>query len=208
MRFSLTHSDDEFIEFEGKRFKLTLYFDRVIAMQSVLNDESTEPADAEKLALFLLCEGAERLKDEQYGRLLALICREHLKSEENKGKGKRLFDFEQDAEHIYSSFMMDYGIDLKEQRGKLLWKNFLALFKGLSEKTKMREIMSIRSRDIPAPTKYNQEEIKALTELKRFYALKGDEEIKGESFAEGLAGLAEILKRNAVVKGVKSLKNR
>lgn len=202
MRFSLTHSDDDFIEFEGKRFRLTLYFDRVIAMQSVISDEGLEVSDAEKLAVFLLCEGAENLRDEQYSRLLARICREHLKGDENKGNSKRLFDFEQDAEHIYSSFLMDYGIDLREQRGKLLWKDFLALFKGLSEKTKMREIMSIRSRDIPAPTKYNQEEIKALTELKRFYALK-DDEVRGESFAEGLAGLAEILKRNAVVKGVK-----
>ena len=106
MRFSLTNSDADYIEFEGKRFKLTLYFDRVIAMQSVLNDESIEPADAEKLALFLLCEGAERLNDGQCGKLLAIICREHLKGEDNKGKGKRLFDFEQDAEYIYSSFLI------------------------------------------------------------------------------------------------------
>lgn len=202
MKFSLINPDDEYVSFEGMKFRLTLYFDRVLAMQNIINDECLETSDAEKIALFLICEGAEKLEDGQFGRLLDQIYSDYLKSEdENSDSGERIFDFEQDAEYIFSSFLMDYGINLKEQKGKLLWCDFIALFKGLSEKTKMREVMSIRARKLPASTKYNQEEIRALTELKQFYALKGDTKRKKVSFSEGLAGLAEVLKHNAVIKG-------
>lgn len=53
-----------------------------------------------------------------------------------------LIDFIEDGEYIVASFMQDYGIDLT--RENLHWHLFKALFLGLSEKTKIKEIISLR----------------------------------------------------------------
>ena len=111
--------------------------------------------------------------------------------------GGKVFDFVQDARYIYSSFLMDYGVDLVEQRGKLDWRKFIALFQGLSDRTKIREVMTIRQRKIPAPTKYNADEIRALQEAKAYYALEISAEEAEEQFQRGLNNLADTLMSKA-----------
>lgn len=205
MRFSLTRPDDEYVSFRGRKYRLTLYFDRVLEAQRILSDETFSDSDCAKAALFLLCEGAERLSNAKCAELLEKIFCEYINPDEEKDPGddEPMFDFEQDAEYIFSSFIMDYGINLHEQKGRLLWHDFIALFKGLSERTKMREIISIRARKLPAPNKYNSDEIRALTELKRYYALKIGRR-KANTFSSDLAGLAEALKQRAVINNGRS----
>lgn len=113
------------------------------------------------------------------------------------GDKVKTVDFRQDAIYIYSSFMMDYGIDLYEEQGKLDWRKFISLFLGLSEKTKIREIMDIRARKIPAVTKHNSEEIKALEALKAYYALEVSDDEAHDNVQRGLAKLAGILMAKA-----------
>ena len=96
---------------------------------------------------------------------------------------------------IYAAFKMDYGIDLYAEQGRMSWQKFLALFQGLSEKTRMREIMSIRTRKIPQPTQYNAEERNNLMELKRYYAL---EETGLDNYQGELERLFAFLERGAV----------
>lgn len=55
-----------------------------------------------------------------------------------------LFDFELDADLIYAAFLGQYGIDLTEIED-LHWHKFLALFGGLNNSTKMREVMGYRA---------------------------------------------------------------
>lgn len=201
VRFSITRSNDDLIAYKGKKYRLTLYFDRVIEARRLVAESTLNTADSIRAALFMLCSGCERLGNADCSELLIKIFSEYINGDEDPSEGEHepLFDFEQDAEYIFSSFVMDYGIDLKKECGKLLWCDFIALFKGLSEKTKMREVISIRARKIPAPTKYNCEEIQSITELKRFYALKRTAAQKKNSFNSDLAGLAETLKQRAVV---------
>ena len=59
-----------------------------------------------------------------------------------KGDNEQLVDFIQDGEYIVASFMQDYGIDLTEC--EMHWHLFKALFLGLSDKTKIKEIMATR----------------------------------------------------------------
>ena len=201
MKFTITKPNDEYVLYKGRKYRLTLYFDRVIEARQLVSDETLSTADGVRTALFMLCKGCERLGSDECFELLLKIFSEYINGEndDSEGESEPLFDFGQDAEYIFSSFFMDYGIDLKKECGKLLWCDFIALFKGLSEKTKMREVISIRARKIPAPTKYNREEIQSITELKRFYALKRTAAQKKNSFNSDLAGLAETLKRRAVV---------
>lgn len=200
--FSFIRAPDDTIVFDGVSYNLTLYFDRVLEAQQLLSDDDIlDENEAQLMALYLLCKGTEQLSAEESSELLIRIFREYINGNEENSQDDSppVFDFAQDAEYIYSSFLMDYGIDLRKQCGKLLWCDFIALFKSLSERTKIREVMSIRSRPLPEPTKYNRKEIEALTELKRFYALKT---VRGENnFAGGLAALAEALKGSAIING-------
>lgn len=53
-----------------------------------------------------------------------------------------LLDFKLDADLIYSAFMGQYGIDLLEV--DLHWHKFLALLSGITEGTKLAEVMGYR----------------------------------------------------------------
>ena len=56
----------------------------------------------------------------------------------------RLFDYEIDADIIYSSFYQQYGIDLIDIE-ELHWHKFNALFNGLNKHTRMSEVIGYRS---------------------------------------------------------------
>jgi len=127
-----------------------------------------------------------------------------MRSKKSNDDGEKVFDFNQDADYIFASFFMDYGIDLVEEKGKLDWRKFISLFSGLSDRTKIREVMSIRSREIPTPTKHNKEQIEALLKAKSYYALEMTEEEKEEKFQQGLDKLARTLEQRAVSKNAKS----
>lgn len=110
---------------------------------------------------------------------------------------EKLFDFNQDAGFIYSSFWQCYHIDLIKKDKNLHWWSFISLFNGLSDDTKMMQILSIRSRPLPKPTKYNQEERRQLIRLKQLYRLGISEEERKEQFQKGLEKIASTLYRLA-----------
>ena len=107
----------------------------------------------------------------------------------SRNSSQRLVDFELDGEYIYASFFQDYGIDLIREQGRLHWKKFIALFQGLSDETKIKQVMRIRAMELPAPTKYNQKEIQNIMEMKSYYALP----VIGGGGQEGLARLFSAL---------------
>lgn len=157
-------------------------------------------SDSEKLDLAIdMLIGKCRLDTENKALLLQYIFSEYINTSRRdlpKNEVKTV-DFVQDSAHIYSSFLMDYSIDLIDVQRRLHWWKFISLFCGLSEQTKMREIMSIRARKLPILTKYNGEEIAALRELKAYYALEISAEQREQNFQAGLASLAETLKERS-----------
>lgn len=127
--------------------------------------------------------------------LLELIVKEHIELPKRPpvGQQKKAVDFEQDSDYIYASFMEAYGLDLVDCQGKLHWKKFMALFQGLPEKTKIKEVMRIRGMEMPEATKNNQKEIQNLMELKSYYALP----VEGGGGEQGLNSLFGALERMA-----------
>lgn len=106
----------------------------------------------------------------------------------------QVLDFENDGEYIYASFMMDYGIDLIEEQGRLPWKKFIALFQGLSEGTKIQEVMRIRRMEIPEYNGHNSKDIQKIQEAKSYYALP----VHGGGGQKGLDLLFSTLEGMAV----------
>jgi len=81
-------------------------------------------------------------------------------------------DLKHDASYIYNSFRQAYGINLFEEQGKLDWREFLSLLRGLSEDTEYRKVIDIRTRPYQKGKGVGEANRK-LKEAKRAYALPG-----------------------------------
>lgn len=193
---------DRYIEYNGKRYEVDLAFDNILRMFDLQKEELF--TDTEKLDLSLeMLIGKNSLLVTEKAELFKLIFEQFISTGKGSKSDTKVVDFNQDAPHIYASFLMDYGIDLVEMQGSLDWRKFIALFQGLSGRTKMREIMTIRSKPLPKPTKYNQEEIQALQEAKAYYAIKLTEAEAEEAFQKSLDKFADSLARRAKKAGEK-----
>lgn len=193
--FSLTRNPENSIEYEGKNYKLNLAFDRVLLFYEYLQKEKdSEPAETVAMGLSLLCASSVKgLSLEDRFNLLDLIFKERINTKNDGPKGEpKVMDFLIDAERIYSGFVQAYGMDLTEQRDRLSWAKFIALLDGLPASTRFREVISIRARPIPKPTKYNAEERAELMKLKQYYSLE-----QGLSYEEGLEKLWTYAKGQA-----------
>ena len=184
----------------GRRIKIRLQFDRVLRAFELQKDEVLDPAQKIETSLQILVRNwrsVRRASITAKAEILRRLFNEFIYPDITaKTASKAVVSFTQDAPYIYAAFLMDYGIDLQRQTGKrnaLDWRLFLALFRGISEQTKMREIMSIRARPVPRATKHNAEEIKALQEAKTFYKIKLTEREAHESLQRDIAQIAEAL---------------
>ena len=129
-------------------------------------------------------------------QLFEIIFKKFVDIGDKKNNSKKCVDFKQDAAFIYAAFRQCYGIDLFSCK-RLHWWKFIALFNGLSADTRIMQIIDIRQRPIPAPTKYNAEERAALIRLKTEYQLEMTQEEREEQFADNLFDLFETLKNMA-----------
>ena len=102
-------------------------------------------------------------------------------------KNKVLYSFEKDADLIYAAFLSEYGIDLQDIEDMHWWK-FSALFDGLADDQKIRQVMHIRGMNTSG---LPRKEVKRINELKKLYAL--DDEISVD-------GRVALAKRNAEMK--------
>jgi hypothetical protein len=175
---SLTCPLENELEYKGKIYALNLAFDAVLRAVEALNDDCF--TIAEKIVLMtdiLIVNPPEGLaeKSEILREIYAGLFDKKQKGGQNNEK---TVDFKQDAPYIYASFLTDYGIDLLKVQGELDWRKFIALFQGLSERTIMRQVISIRTRKIPKPNERNAEEIAELKRLKASCALEPSEKEK------------------------------
>ena len=186
----LTEQQVETIETAKSTLKIDCAFDTVLNVQQAFQEDLTQQEKTE-IALRLLVKNAWNLNlftEVEKVQLLDLIYQECISTKKRPKIRKPavpVLDFQEDGEYIYASFLQDYGIDLIEQQGKLSWKKFLALFDGLSDKTKIRTVMRIRGMELPEPNGRNQKQIQDLLELKAYYALP----VKGNSGQKGLDAL-------------------
>ncbi len=193
----LTWYEDETIEIHGKTYKLDLAYDTVLNVQRMFRERLLSDSDmlVEALAIFGIDEiTISRLTWKKRSEILNQIFEEKVKTRARPriGEARVLFDFEEDGEYIYASFMQDYGIDLIEQQGKLPWRRFMALFEGLSGNTKIKEVMKYRGMEVPAPNGKNNKEIQDLMEIKSYYAL-GYREDNGKSGLNKLFSTLEAM---------------
>lgn len=87
---------------------------------------------------------------------------------EGTGAPKRVLDYEQDRNRIYSAFAHAYGIRLVSER--MHWYEFRTLLLGLPSDCDLTKIMGYRGADLSAIK--DKTERKRMEDLQKFYKLK------------------------------------
>ena len=176
-----------FVEFGGKRYKLTPAYNNVLDMYAALEGDFTDSEQIDIMMSFLF-KGTPPRSIELLNEAIRVLFQS-----ERAQKGQRCFDYIQDSEFIYAAFKQAYNIDLTKECGKMHWLCFVALLKGLPGNTKLSEIIQIRVKPLPKPTKYNAEERANLLRLKQQYALKISAKERHDNLQDGLAKMARCL---------------
>ena len=152
-------------------------FDTVLEIQRLYLEESLTDYEKVEQALKMLVKNRWNLRLYSPGEKVKLMEEvgkrfiETKKRPQIKKNTLPVLDFEEDGDYIYASFMQDYHIDLIDEQGRLPWKKFLYLFNGLSSNTKIKQIMQIRSMEVPHYNGKNAKQIQEINELKSYYAL-------------------------------------
>ena len=179
---------------EGKAYKVFPFFNRVLEIYDIAEDEGMSEEDIVQTQFYILTKGKYTVD----ANTAAEVVRETLEQVNNVGRksggSKRTYDFNEDAFLIYAAFRQVYGIDLLEERDRLHYQAFLAMFSALPSDTRIAQVMQIRAKDIPKRTKHNSEEIQNLLRLKAQWALKPK---SGDTLQDGLWKMYEALYKKA-----------
>ena len=89
-------------------------------------------------------------------------------NEVNSSKYVKYVDYSKDAGAIYAGFLQQYNIDLTKERGKLQWNQFHALFDGLSDKTQIKQIITIRQKSL---SDVDKDDLAEWQNAKAYYSL-------------------------------------
>ena len=156
------------VEVRGKWVKLDFDFRNVLHMLDVLGNRDLIPAARDYLALKCLTRHPRHIPETMAAVRAVLFI------QGGDGEQKKLTDFEQDAPMIRTAFRQVYNIDLF--RANLHWLEFIELLGNLPEGNRYMDVLGIRARPIPAPTKYNQKEREWLMKAKAAHALHMSDE--------------------------------
>lgn len=183
----------EGVTVDGRFYKLDFDFRNVLRMMEELARDDLMPEARRYNAIKCLTKHPRNVD-----RVLDAV-RELLFSEKPKRNGQKITDFEQDAGMIRAAFRQSYGIDL--YRDKLHWIEFSELLNAIPEGNRYSEVLGIRARPIPSPTKYNVEERKWLIKAKADVALKISEKDQEKKYQEDVskifAGLMGIIAKGS-----------
>ena len=171
----------------GRRFyRLDFDFRNVLKMMEILGRDDLIPEAREYLALKCLTKHPRNVP------AVLQKVRETLFQTPPKKSGKKVTSFEQDAGLIRSAFRQSYGIDLFTD--KLHWLEFVELLNNIPEGNRYAEVVGLRARPVPAPTKYNKEEREWLLKAKADVAIRLTEAEAAKKYDEDVkAAFAGIM---------------
>lgn len=175
----------------GKFYKLDFDFRNVLNMMKELDREDIIPEARAYRALKFLTK-RPRNCDAVIDAVKGLLF-----DKAPDKDAKKVTDFEQDAGLIRAAFRQAYGIDLYTE--KLHWIAFTELLNAIPEGSRYAEVVGIRVRPIPAPTKYNAEERQWLLKAKADVALHLSDEEQAKKYSDDVgkifAGLMGMIER-------------
>lgn len=152
IKFELMMDDETFSKQKKVEKALRLYYGDV----KFFADEIEDAVNG--LLWFYACgKDPDEVKDD--GKRQA-IAKKHISAE-------RVYDYDYDADYIYSAFRQQYGVDIQTE--KIHWWKFKAMFKSLNDQCEFMKIMGYRSIKISNNMTKSQKEF--YQDMKRIHAL-------------------------------------
>lgn len=170
---------------DGRFYRLDFDFRNVLRMLEIMARADLMTEAREYLAMKCLTKHP-RHSDKILPAVYSVLFEETPKSD-----GPKVTDFAQDAGLIRAAFLQSYGIDLYHDR--LHWIAFRELLCALPEGSRYRDVVGIRARPIPSPTKWNGDEREWLIKAKASVALHMSEEEQEEKYRQDVANIASVL---------------
>lgn len=181
-----------FVEHEGRRHRLYPYFNRVLAVLMIQEDQNIFDSDKIEAACSLIVDGKPSIA--LYEKALSEIIGQQDKPETDEPP---TFDFLQDADLIYSAFRQVYGIDLRKECDVMHWRVFISLFNGLPDGTRFADVVHIRTCEMPKPTSENAQQRAKLAKLKALYMIHEPEGAAQRRLARQMHAMANAMLREA-----------
>lgn len=170
---------------DGKFYKMDFDFRNVLRMMEVLDDNNLMPGARAYNALHCLCK-----RPKNVFKVLEAV-KGLLFTAPRKKADQKVTDWVQDAGLIRAAFRQAYGIDL--YRDNLHWIEFTELLNAIPEGNRYSEIVGIRARPMPEPTKWNQKEREWLLRAKADCALNMTETEIAEQQQRDINKIASVL---------------
>lgn len=180
--FDLAYPFDDEVEIDGTTYTIDMSFDNVLRLIDLLSDKEIDDITQIETGLEMLLDVELdydiQTKEEIFFNIFQETIGKDAEKEQTvdiegnpmpEDEEEQIYSIKQDAEYIYASFYQDYGIDLFEMQGKLHWLKFKALLGGLRADTKFKEILDIRTMELPTGkgTEKQRNQIKKAKELYR-----------------------------------------
>ena len=170
MKLKLFDRLPEGVTVDGRFYKCDFDFRNVLKMLDMMRRDDLEYTARDYHCVKCVFSG--HLPPSRVKGIYSAVCNLLFEKTPENGE-KRLTSFEQDAGLIRAAFRQSYNIDLF--RDKLTWFEFTELLHALPEGCRYMEIIGIRARPLPAPTKWNGKEREALLKAKQAVALHMDD---------------------------------
>lgn len=176
------------IEADGRVYRLNTGFKRVLRSTELLGDARLHPDVRRWAALREIIRGKLPKDPEKQARLLEVAQRLFFPP----GKpGKSTINLEQDADLIRAAFLQVYRIDLAQK--DIGWFCFCELLSNIPAGTRLADVIDIRTRPMPKPTKHNAEERQRLLAAKAAVAIQLSPEEETASRKKSAAAFARAL---------------
>lgn len=179
--------ESKIFKWHGKEYAINFAYDNVLRWFKLLDDSRLDDVQRvlHSFSMFV-GQGLDipiEVQVKEVGRIADLIAETAYNFAGDSPV--KTYDYEQDSEAIYASFISEYGIDLMEQKGKLDYFKFKALFNNLSSKSAIQQIMKIRQTN-PADYSHDPKYLQQLMELKSGYVLNMSDEDKDAMIGNAL----------------------
>ena len=172
------------ITVDGKTYKVDFDFRNVLKMLDVMQRDDITPAARDYLCV--RCLISHRMTLKTAASVYKELCNVLFEKTPETPK-ERLTSYEQDAGLIRSAFRQVYHIDLF--RDRVHWFEFIELMQCLPEGNRYEEIIGIRARPLPAPTKYNAKEREWLMKAKQSYRIHLNEQEQAKKYDSDVSRL-------------------
>lgn len=178
---------DDTVKIDGEKYDVDMSYDNILRLLDMLNDKALTDVEQIVVGLHMLLDTQLDLPLKKQEAVFYEVFTQMIgKGKEadapvdiegnpmpaqGQPKSERVYSIKQDANYIYASFMQDYGIDLIDAQGELHWYKFQALLEGLRKDTKFKEVIEIRTMELPTG-KNTGKQRDAMKKAKKAYELK------------------------------------